>query len=491
MTGRDPLPDQQVPDVVLEELLAAFGDHSLETTDGVTYDFDDPSIDRLLGIDTVELRSRAAQEPNPVADAAAPDPAAPDPAAPVAAAPAPIVDREPSGTTDLGAVKPVRVRTPEEQAEEAARQPARARARAKNDSTVALDAAAGPADGRRPSRKERKAGAAALPAAPDPVVAEGPVAAGPRVIVIADDDQHIDPIYLDEDAEHRMRQIHAPSGDGSGGRSTIVIDEFDQHTDAVQALASSSAGIDPRLRARRIAVRRAVGRRRLVWAGIVGGIVVIAVAVVAVFASSLFDVSNIRTQGNVYTDPALVQAVEQQMRGKPTLLVDTKKIERELEASPWIEAARVSTNFPHDALIDIRERIPQATFAGSDGRYRVIDRDGRVLAVLDGRPIAYMLLTGTAPDSEPGQFAGTAYAAAAQLVIALPPAIRSITTSVGVDTTTNELSLEIDAPSASGVQVRLGTVAGIEDKLARLLKFVQDGLQPDQQLDVSTAEVGT
>jgi hypothetical protein len=39
--------------------------------------------------------------------------------------------------------------------------------------------------------------------------------------------------------------------------------------------------------------------------------------------------------------------------------------------------------------------------------------------------------------------------------------------------------------------VRLGTVAGIEDKLARLLKFVQDGLKPDQQLDVATSEVGT
>jgi cell division septal protein FtsQ len=146
-------------------------------------------------------------------------------------------------------------------------------------------------------------------------------------------------------------------------------------------------------------------------------------------------------------------------------------------------------------LIDIRERKPVATFAGSDGSYRVIDRSGQVLAVLGGRPIEYMLLTGTAPDSEAGQFAGTAYAAAAQLVLALPPEIKAITESVGVDATTNELSLELRAPDSSDqadpVHVRLGTVSGIEDKLARLVVLVRDGITPGQQLDVATAEVGS
>jgi hypothetical protein len=141
-------------------------------------------------------------------------------------------------------------------------------------------------------------------------------------------------------------------------------------------------------------------------------------------------------------------------------------------------------------LVDIRERKPVATYAGSDGMFRVIDRAGRVLTVLGGRPIDYLLLTGAAPDSDPGQFAGAAYAAAAQLALALPDEIRTITTSIGVDATTNELTLELDAPDASGVHVRLGTVTGIEDKLARLVMAVRDGLTPDQQLDVATNEVG-
>jgi cell division protein FtsQ len=480
------LPDQHVPDVVLEELLAMFGTPSPGDAGEVTYDFDDPSIDRLLGIDTVELRARpTVDDAEPLTDPAAPV-AAPEPLAPAKTQPTITITSSAPSAAQGGSDSTVVLRpAPDVDGGDKPSRKARQAAKAGKAPKDGKDATSGAKDG-----KDAKADATSTGATVDAATAGSAGSAGPRVIVIADDDQHIDPIYLDEDAEHRMREIHTPVP-GPGGRSTIVIDEFDQHGDAIQALASSSSAIDPRLRARRVAVRRAVGRRRLLWTAIVAAIVLVAVAVVAVLASPIFDVRTIQTQGNVYTDPALVQSVEKQLRGTPILLVDTKKYERELEASPWIEAARVTTSFPHHVLIDIRERVPEATFAGSDGQFRVIDRDGRVLAVLGGRPIAYMLLTGTAPDSEPGQFAGDAYAAAAQLVIALPPEIRSITTSVGVDTTTNELSLALDAPNAKGVEVRLGTVAGIEDKLARLLKFVQDGLKPDQQLDVATSEVGT
>ena len=124
--------------------------------------------------------------------------------------------------------------------------------------------------------------------------------------------------------------------------------------------------------------------------------------------------------------------------------------------------------------------------------FRVIDREGRVLTVIGGRPIDYLLLTGAGPDSEPGQFAGAAFAAAAQL--AVRPARRDPDhhrPSIGVDATTNELSLVLDAPDAADVHVRLGTISGIEDKLARLVMVVRDGLQPGQQVDVATNEVGS
>ena len=62
------------------------------------------------------------------------------------------------------------------------------------------------------------------------------------------------------------------------------------------------------------------------------------------------------------------------------LLIDTDAIESTLEQVPWVERARVETHFPHTVVIDIRERRPLACFRGGDGKWRVIDVQGRVVA---------------------------------------------------------------------------------------------------------------
>ena len=167
------------------------------------------------------------------------------------------------------------------------------------------------------------------------------------------------------------------------------------------------------------------------------------------------------------------------------LLVDTRQIERELESIAWVESARVSTQFPHTVFIDIRERKPIATFAGSDGKYRVIDRDGRVLDVVDGVPIDYMLVTGANPDVDRGQFAGRPFASAAQLAIALPREIRALTKSIGVDATTGDLTLQL----GDKLEVQLGPAADLSSKLVRLLSEVRGGLDGICALDVSTSEI--
>ncbi|MFT3854846.1 MAG: FtsQ-type POTRA domain-containing protein [Ilumatobacteraceae bacterium] len=536
MTGPD-LPDQPVPDKVLEELIAAFADNSPDpSADPPTYDFDDPSIDRMLGIDTAGLT--AGNGTPPTADLAEIDrlldetidpPTAPAPAPVAEPAPTPPVARTVVDLTNVDEVgetpadrSPMPTGSTKREARAAARADAKAvkaatkeaersakasRKQAEEDAKVMAKAA------RAAAKRGEAPPPVALPVAPiagasidpltpkpapTPVVARervpvgagAPTGGGRRTIVIADDDQPGDALYLDEDAEQRLREIHAPSTSAGGSRSTIVIDGTDQRVDALPA-QQAAPNIDPRLRARRQAVHKAASRRRLLWAAVAAGIVLVVVAIVATLASPLFDVRTIDVQGNQYTDQALIEQVRNDLRGEPVLLVDTQKIERQLEANPWVESARVSTDFPHHVLVDIRERKPVATYVGSDGMYRVIDRNGRVLTVLGGRPIDYVLLTGSAPDSEPGQFAGAAFAAGAQLALALPDEIRTITTSIGVDATTNELSLELDAPEAKGVHVRLGTVSGIEDKLARLVMVVRGGLKPDQQVDVATNEVGS
>jgi hypothetical protein len=150
----------------------------------------------------------------------------------------------------------------------------------------------------------------------------------------------------------------------------------------------------------------------------------------------------------------------------------------------------VVTDFPHTVVVDIRERRPVATFQGADQLYRVIDVQGRVLDVLDGRPVAYPLLTGRHPDTPRGQYVGAPYAAAGRVVLALPPEIRSLLVDMGLDSGTGLLSLRLRATADRVVEARLGDETALDDKLARLLQQVRRGLDDICGLDVSTAEVG-
>jgi cell division protein FtsQ len=323
--------------------------------------------------------------------------------------------------------------------------------------------------------------------APEPEPVEAQPAAPRRTIVIVHEEQP-DTVVLDADPQ-----------DQSGERATVVIGDLDDGAVAEPAPVVGSAGgmgggsMDPRIRARRIANRRAEGRRRLIWVGVASAVVLLLVAAVAIVASPIFDVRDVVVQGAVYTDPDVLQEVVDSIHGDPVLLVDTEAAEQRLEAVPWVERARVTTDFPHTVVIDIRERKPVATFQGGDEKFRVIDVQGRVLDVIVGQPIAYPLITGTHPDTARGQFAGSPYASAGQLVVALPPEVRSNLVSVGVDSGTGSLSLVLRSPDdtdPTDIEVRLGDDTGLDDKLARLLYQVRTGLEGVCSIDVSTAEVG-
>lgn len=379
--------DDEVPPNVLDELSVAFG----EPEPPPVYDFDDPNIDALLGI-----------------DASGPK-APPDPGLVRAAANAP--------------------------------------------SGAASGTSADESDGEH----------------------------GRRVIIIEEDD-FPDAMYLDEAAEVRLRDIHGdPDGDGV---APIIIGNADEGAPIEQVPTTSRPKIDPRVRARRIAVGRAKGRRRLVVVAALVGVLALVIGTLAVLGSSWFEVRDVRVQGASYSEPD-VDKIVGAVRGDPVLLVDTVDLERQLERVAWIEAARVSTDFPHGLDVDIRERTPIAYFVGSDGQARVIDRDSRVLAVLRGAPVQYPQITGPAPDSPVGAFSGELYAGAANVVQALPPEIRQLLKSVGADSSAGVLTLEL----TNGIAVKLGEPRDITRKLARLLIVLrQPGDLTCTAIDVTTAD---
>ena len=154
--------------------------------------------------------------------------------------------------------------------------------------------------------------------------------------------------------------------------------------------------------------------------------------VLVVLASPLVAVRKVQVEGVTYADARLVDTVVQSLKGKSVLTVDTATAEARLEGDPWVADARISTYLPNRAVIEVSERIPVAWFLGVDNRARVIDVDGRVLAIVDGRPTQYLWIDGTGPNSSPGAVASDAYRAAGQIAISLPEEMKPLVEKLGV-----------------------------------------------------------
>ncbi len=223
--------------------------------------------------------------------------------------------------------------------------------------------------------------------------------------------------------------------------------------------------VDPRFRARRIEVARAKGRRRLKWLIVIAAVVVVLVGGGLILRSPLLSVDHVSVSGVVYTDPAAVAAVVHDLEGQPMVELDTGAVERRLEALPWVLRAEVTQHWPKDVHIDIKERTPVAVYGAVDGRWRVVDTEGRVLAALAGRPVDELLITLTNGAAlAPGQSVPANLAAAVRVARALPPTLAARVGELRL-TANGEMTLVLQ-PSGTIV---LGTSDAIRDKLIAAL----------------------
>ena len=200
-------------------------------------------------------------------------------------------------------------------------------------------------------------------------------------------------------------------------------------------VATSAARMEPRMRERRIAVKRAVGPQATQVGGRRGGRGRprrrrprrARLGAVRHHAPST-------SRAPCTADGATLDAVVDDLDGANVLRVDTEAAERRLEAIPWVDDARVTTDFPHGAKIEIRERRPMIAYQGADGRFRVLDRQWPG-ARRDRRPAGRLpraRSSTTARRSRPVSLAPAGYRAAAILVSALTPQMRQRATSVSV-----------------------------------------------------------
>ena len=138
--------------------------------------------------------------------------------------------------------------------------------------------------------------------------------------------------------------------------------------------------VDPRVRERWIAVRRAEGRRRLRF--VVIGVVVVAAlgAAWAVIASPFLDVDRIVVKGTTRMTSAELETAARIHRGDAMVWLDGGAAVARIDALPWIRAAHVEREWPGTVTITVTERTAVGwvdTGAGPalvDGTGRVLER---------------------------------------------------------------------------------------------------------------------
>ncbi|MFM8943410.1 MAG: UDP-N-acetylmuramate dehydrogenase [Acidimicrobiaceae bacterium] len=263
-------------------------------------------------------------------------------------------------------------------------------------------------------------------------------------IVIVDEDLRL-PVDSDHPIDEMTSSVNiAPTSDPSNIIRDSRID--DRRKNVINKLASN--------------------RRRLLTA--VGSVVGVVALVLIVLASPIIGVRKIEIEGARYVSADLLIAVEKSLDGKSILTVDTRAAERRLEGDPWVESVRIRSFFPSRLVIEIVERKPVAFYIGVDNRSRVVDSQGRVLAVETGQPTQYLQITGVGPNLAPGASAGIVYRAAAQLAAGLPDELSDRVLNVGVGGP-NQLIMTL----RTGTLINFGPPVDLQNKLISLLVLLR------------------
>lgn len=201
-----------------------------------------------------------------------------------------------------------------------------------------------------------------------------------------------------------------------------------------------AASMDPRLRARRVAVVREQGRRRLHRVVLALGLVTVIGAAVGVVLSPLLDVDRVAVAGVATERAAAVRSATNVRHGAPLLLVDTGAIAARVEALPWVARASVHRDLPGTLRVEVTLRVPVAWQALPAGGVRLLDDRGVTVGSDGQAPAGLPEIVGDAPPLR----------IATRVAGALTPALRDRVAAVMIGGGQATLSL------VGGQEVRLG-----------------------------------
>jgi len=225
----------------------------------------------------------------------------------------------------------------------------------------------------------------------------------------------------------------------------------------------STASIDPRIRARRIAVRRDEGRRRL--RRLVGVIIAAAVVGLAGLATRtpLLDVDRVVVRGATHTPSEEILRATGVARGDPLTDIDLARARRAVAALPWVARATITRQWPGTVQIDVVEREAVAAVPAGTDQWMLVDQTGRGLELVGQLPAGMVALAGLPPIAAVGASADPAAADALVVAEQLPADLAAQVASIGL---AEGGGLELTL--AAGGVVRFGPPTDVAAKLLAL-----------------------
>jgi len=252
-------------------------------------------------------------------------------------------------------------------------------------------------------------------------------------------------------------------------------------------MTSAAVRIDPRLRARRIAVRRAEGRRRLRFVLMGAGLVTIAAAAWAISRSPLLDLDNVRVDGIGTASAATIRETVRSPRGTPLMDLDLRSIEAEVAALPWVETVDARREWPGTLRLDVVERVPVAALPTGGGSFVLLDTQGVAMATAAGTsslPVIASMATGQLGSVQPAGI--PALAVVAELTDDLVSWVDTIT----ISGTAPDVRLGLDL--VGGAVVDLGDEHLLSDKIGALRAVLAGAdLSCVDLIDVRVADLTT
>jgi cell division protein FtsQ len=230
----------------------------------------------------------------------------------------------------------------------------------------------------------------------------------------------------------------------------------------------AAAPIDPRLRARRIAVRRDEGRRRLHRLGILGVVAVVAVALVGITRSPLLDVDRVTVTGAVHTPVHAIADATGIRRHTPMTDVDLDAARRAVLALPWVRTVSIQRSWPSSVEVVVTERTPVAVVTAGSAGFALVDAAGRVLDVAPAPMPGFVLLSNVAATGPPGSTLDPSASNVLAVATTMPPALASQVSTVVAN------GADVTLRLAAGGVVRLGPDTDLGTKLRAALTVIQD-----------------